>query len=98
LARLKTKCPTAKILLLAIFPRGEEATDPARKQNEATNALIKPLADSRKVFYLDIGKKFLKPATLPFSPTCYTFRPKDIRFERTHLPDGEKTIGVNLRR
>lgn len=61
LAKLKTKCPNAKILLLGILPRGEEDTDPARKQNEATNALIAPMADGKTVYYLDIGKRFLKP-------------------------------------
>lgn len=58
--RLRSKCPNAKVLLLAILPRGEEPTDPARRQNEATNALIKTLADDKTVFYMDIGKKFLK--------------------------------------
>lgn len=61
MGRLRSKCPNAKILLLAILPRGDEPTDPARRQNEATNELIRPLADDRTVFSLDIGKKFLKP-------------------------------------
>lgn len=59
--KLKQKCPTAKILLLAIFPRGEDPSDPIRKQNEATNALIKKFADNTTLFYLDIGTRFLKP-------------------------------------
>jgi lysophospholipase L1-like esterase len=61
LEKLKTKCPGAKILLLGIFPRGADANDNFRKQNEATNALIKASADDKSVFYMDIGDKFLQP-------------------------------------
>jgi lysophospholipase L1-like esterase len=61
LTKLKTKCPSAKVLLLAIFPRGEEETDVVRKQNDATNAIIKTFADDKTVLFLDIGKSFLKP-------------------------------------
>lgn len=58
---LEKKCPDAKILLLAIFPRGATPEDKARQQNEATNAIIKTYADNKKVFFLDIGAKFLQP-------------------------------------
>jgi lysophospholipase L1-like esterase len=61
LDKLKTKCPAAKILLLAVFPRGADNNDPMRKQNEATNALIKSYADDKTVFFMDIGQKFLQP-------------------------------------
>ncbi len=61
IGKLKKKCPGAKILLMAIFPRGEEESDPARRQNDATNDLIRGLADSKTVFFMDIGKRFLKP-------------------------------------
>lgn len=57
--RLKKKCPHAKILLLAIFPRGEKPTDAMRLQNEATNAIIKGYADDKTIFFMDINKKFL---------------------------------------
>lgn len=57
--RLEKKCPHAKILLLAIFPRGEKPTDKLRMQNEETNAIIKSFADEKKVFFMDINKKFL---------------------------------------
>jgi lysophospholipase L1-like esterase len=59
--KLKEKCPGAKILLLAIFPRGETPTDKLRQQNEETNGIIKNLADNKTVFYMDIGAKFLQP-------------------------------------
>lgn len=61
LAKLKELCPQAKILLLAIFPRGEKWTDAVRQQNERTNALLKGYADGQAVFYLDINAKFLTP-------------------------------------
>ena len=57
--RLQTKLPQTKILLLAIFPRGADNNDVLRKKNTATNAIIAKLADSQKVFYLDIGPQFL---------------------------------------
>jgi lysophospholipase L1-like esterase len=61
LAKLKTKCPDSKILLLAIFPRGATPEDPRRQQNEETNKIIKTFADGKTVFFLDIGPKFLEP-------------------------------------
>ena len=60
LAKLQQKCPEARILLLAIFPRGANKDDKFRQQNEATNALVKAFADDKKVFFLDIGGKFLE--------------------------------------
>ncbi|MEQ1862384.1 MAG: platelet-activating factor acetylhydrolase IB subunit [Chthoniobacteraceae bacterium] len=61
IAKLKTKCPGAKILLLAIFPRGATSADRMRLQNEETNKLIKTFADNQTVFFMDIGAKFLEP-------------------------------------
>jgi lysophospholipase L1-like esterase len=59
--KLEAKCPGAKILLLAIFPRGATPEDKFRKQNEETNAIIKGFADNKTVFFMDIGPKFLQP-------------------------------------
>lgn len=59
IAKLRTKLPETKILLLAIFPRGATKDDKMRKQNEATNAIIAKLGDGSKVHFLDIGKTFL---------------------------------------
>lgn len=58
-ARLDKKLPDTKVLLLAIFPRSEKPTDAIREKVARTNDLIKPLADGKKVVYLDIGKAFL---------------------------------------
>jgi lysophospholipase L1-like esterase len=59
--KLKQKCPGAKILLLAIFPRGANAEDKLRQQNEQVNGIIKNLADGKTVYWLDINQKFLEP-------------------------------------
>jgi lysophospholipase L1-like esterase len=50
--------PTAKILLLAVFPRSTPG-DPVRDKIAEINKLISKLDDGQHVFYLDIGQKFL---------------------------------------
>ena len=63
---LRAKLPQAKILLLAIFPRGEKPDHPQRKQIAEINASIAKLADGRNVRFVDIGDKFLAAdGTLP---------------------------------
>ncbi len=57
--RLRQKVPAAKILLLAIFPRGQFAYDGLRKRNNAANEIFRKVADDRHIFYLDIGSRFL---------------------------------------
>ncbi len=59
LDELHKRCPKTKVLLLAIFPRGETPDDARRKVNEAANQIIAKYADNQRVFYLDIGPKFL---------------------------------------
>ncbi len=58
---LRQRLPDTRILLLAIFPRGATADDPARRLNDQVNAIIAGFADNRHVFYLDIGRSFLQP-------------------------------------
>ncbi len=53
--------PNAKILLLAIFPRGTGPTDANRLKNEEANKIIARLHDGQHVFFMDIGSKFLSP-------------------------------------
>lgn len=50
--------PAAKILLLAIFPRGNPG-EQIRKTVADVNPIIAKLHDGKNVFYLDIGAKFL---------------------------------------
>ena len=59
---LRMKQPQAKILLLAVFPRGEKASpNPQRDKLKQVNATIAKLHDGKMVHYLDIGDKFLQP-------------------------------------
>jgi lysophospholipase L1-like esterase len=55
---LRNDFPNAKILLLAIFPRGVPG-DSVRDKIAEINSIIARLDDQRHVFYLDIGGKFL---------------------------------------
>jgi len=55
---LASKVPDAKVLLLAIFPRGEAIK---RQRNDEVNRRIEKLADNQKVFWLDLGEHFLEP-------------------------------------
>ncbi|HTM04413.1 MAG TPA: GDSL-type esterase/lipase family protein [Vicinamibacterales bacterium] len=66
--------PNAKILLLAIFPRGLPG-DPVRDKIAETNRIIQKLDDQRHVFYMDIGPKFLG-ADGKFLPD--SFRPDNL--------------------
>jgi lysophospholipase L1-like esterase len=71
---MRTDFPDAKILLLAIFPRGTPG-DPVRDKIADANRIIARLDDRRHVFYLDIGAKFLDE-TGTFLPD--SFRPDNL--------------------
>jgi len=55
---LRTHFPDAKILLLAVFPRGLPG-DSVRGKIGEINRIIAKLDDQRHIFYLDIGAKFI---------------------------------------
>jgi len=66
LTELRTRLPDTKCLVLAIFPRGEKTDDPLRQLNDATNQILKNMADDQRVFFLDINAEFLDDdGTLP---------------------------------
>jgi len=66
IAELKQQLPETKILLLAIFPRGEKSDDRLRKINDGINEIIAGYANDKDVFFLDINEKFLaNDGTLP---------------------------------
>ena len=50
--------PSAKILLLGIFPRSTPG-DPVRDKLAEVNRIISKLDDQQHVYYMDIGAKFL---------------------------------------
>ncbi len=54
------RCPSAHVLVLAIFPRGDSPTDRLRVKMNDVNRLIAPLGDGRRVTFLDIGNVFLR--------------------------------------
>lgn len=63
---IREKQPQAKILLLAVFPRGEkpstaEKPNPGRDKLKQVNDIIAKLDDGKNVFFLDIGAKFTQP-------------------------------------
>lgn len=57
---LRQDFPDAKIMLLAIFPRGAGPSDASRMKNEEANKIIAKLHDGKHVFFADINSKFLK--------------------------------------
>ena len=59
---IRAKLPDTKILLLAVFPRGEKASpNTGRDKLKQVNSIIAKLDDGKSVHYLDIGGKFLQP-------------------------------------
>ena len=58
--QMRKDFPDAKIMLLAIFPRGTGPSDTNRKKNEVANKIIAKLHDGKNVFFTDINPKFLK--------------------------------------
>jgi len=56
---LRKDFPDAKIMLLAIFPRGAGPTDANRIKNEEANKIIAKLHDGKHIFYTSINDKFL---------------------------------------
>jgi len=62
---LRAQLPQSKILLLAVFPRGEKGT-PIRDQLKEINTALAKLDDGKMLKFLDIGAKFLESdGTLP---------------------------------
>jgi lysophospholipase L1-like esterase len=74
-AKLRETLPMTKVLVLGVFPRGENLSRDYITKNETTkpspgpgqiNALIAKLDDGKMIKYLDITKSFLTPdGTIP---------------------------------
>ena len=58
--QIRVELPKTRILLLAIFPRGEQP-NPQREKIARANEIVARIADDEMIFYLDIGDKFLEP-------------------------------------
>ncbi|MDP3850417.1 MAG: SGNH/GDSL hydrolase family protein [Luteolibacter sp.] len=59
--RAQAKCPAARIILMAIFPRGEKPSDPARAILADINQRLVPLAQKPQVTLLDTTTTWLQP-------------------------------------
>lgn len=58
--KLRMKLPETKILLLGIFPR-EPKPCAMREELAKASKIASKIADGKKIYYLDIGDKFLEP-------------------------------------
>lgn len=52
---VRSKQPKARILLTAIFPRGESDEDPNRRRNEVVNGAIREFCDGKTVVWCDFN-------------------------------------------
>ena len=60
---IRAKSPATKVLLLAVFPRGDKPDGklgPGYEKPKQVNAIIAKLDDGKRIFFLDIGGKFLQ--------------------------------------
>jgi len=60
-ADIRSHQPRARLLLLAIFPRGKAPTNPYRNDLKVVNAALAQLDDGKNIFFMDIGSNFLNP-------------------------------------
>jgi (4-O-methyl)-D-glucuronate---lignin esterase len=89
---LRRDFPDAKILLLAIFPRGRPG-DPVRDKIADVNRIVAKLDDQQHVFYLDIGSKFLD-ADGVFLPD--SFRPDNLHPQAKGYDIWGEAVSVKL--
>lgn len=66
-SKLREKTPETKVLVLAVFPRGDKPNPQRDKINEVNKQVAEwEVVDGKDVIFLDIGEKFLLPdGTLP---------------------------------
>ena len=57
---LRSRLPSTKVLILAVFPRGNTPS-PQREKNARASEIAAMLADGRMIHFMDIGAHFLKP-------------------------------------
>lgn len=98
-SEVRARCPRAKILLLGVFPRGENPDDPLRKMNVAINERIAPLAeaDPERIHFLDIGDQFLNEdgvLTKDIMPDFLHLTPKGYRIWAEAIEPKLKEFGL----
>lgn len=57
---VQQKAPNAKVLLQAIFPRGEKIDDGLRVNNKRVNELLEKLAEQKQVMFANFNSAFLE--------------------------------------
>lgn len=63
---IKTKLPESHLIILGVFPRGEQADHPLRARIQNINQQIASLGEFEGITFRDIGPTFLEPdGTLP---------------------------------
>ena len=97
--KMREKLPKTKVLLLAIFPRGQTPSAQREKNAEASEIASK-IADGKMIHYLDIGEKFLQqdksisadimPDYLHLSPKGYQIWAEAIEPKLVELMGGMK--------
>ena len=60
LDEIAQRLPNTRVLLLAVFPRGEKPDDGLRRLNDSVNQLIAGFADGRRVHFLNINAALLE--------------------------------------
>jgi lysophospholipase L1-like esterase len=81
--QLRRRLPEARVLLLAVFPRGERPDHPQRLQVNEINRGLAPLADGRHVTFLDLGPRFLAAdGTLPAAVMPDFLHPREEGYTR----------------
>ena len=58
---IRQRSPDTKVLLLAIFPRGENPSGPLRRLNDRVNTIIAGFADGQSVVFLNINESLMNP-------------------------------------
>lgn len=59
--RLKSKVPHAKIILMALLPRGKTPDDPHRAIINETNKILAAFAKKQRITFVNVGHSFLAP-------------------------------------
>lgn len=60
LQRIRAKAPTARVILMAVFPREQKPDHPRRTHITEINRLLTDFAKTARVTFLDIGPKLLQ--------------------------------------
>ena len=87
IAVMQAKQPQAKILLLPIFPCGENDEDWQRVNNEKVKPLIRAFADGERVIWLDFNDQFLDEKRSMMSSTLDGYHPNAGAYKNVWLPN-----------